>query len=165
MTRIQSITPCLWFDDQAEEAVRFYTEIFEDSTIRSISRYGEEGAAIHGRPAGSVMAVSFELNGQPFTALNGGPMFTFSEAVSFQIECETQDDIDYFWDKLTEGGDPEAQQCGWLKDRFGLSWQVFPRRLPELLNDSDRDKAGRVMNAMLSMKKIDLDGLKKAAGE
>src|SRR5688572_8933155 len=120
------ITPCLWFDDKGEEAARFYTEIFPNSRITTITRYGKAGFDVHHRPAGSVMTVAFELDGQPFTALNGGPEFTFNEAVSFQVSCTSQDEIDYYWEKLGAGGDPNAQQCGWLKDRYGLSWQIIP---------------------------------------
>jgi predicted 3-demethylubiquinone-9 3-methyltransferase (glyoxalase superfamily) len=159
---IRPITPCLWFDDQAEEAARFYTGIFENSKIVTISRYTDSGTEIHGRPAGSVMAVAFELNGQPFSALNGGPVFTFNEAISFQVECETQEEIDYYWEKLSAGGDEKAQQCGWLKDRYGLSWQVFPRILTEMLDDPDRERAARVTEVMLQMKKLDIEELKQA---
>lgn len=162
MGEIRSITPCLWFDDQAEEAAKFYTGVFENSRIVNVSRYTGAGTEIHGRPEGSVMAVAFELNGQPFTALNGGPVFTFNEAVSFQIECETQAQIDYYWEKLSAGADENAQQCGWLKDRYGVSWQVFPRLLTEMLDDPDREKAARVTDAMLRMKKMDLEALKRA---
>src|SRR5262245_53508886 len=129
------ITPCLWFDDQAEPAAGFYTSIFPNSKIGRIARYGEAGFEIHRRPAGTVLTVAFELNGQPFTALNGGPVFKFNEAVSFQIECDSQEEIDYYWEKLGAGGDKKAQQCGWLKDKFGLSWQVNPAILPELMSD------------------------------
>lgn len=159
----KKITPCLWFDDQAEEAARFYTSIFSNSRIVTVSRYGEAGREIHGKEPGSVMTVVFELDGQPFTALNGGPLFRFSEAISFQIDCDTQQEVDHYWSKLTAGGDEAAQQCGWLKDRFGVSWQVIPRRLPELLNDPDHDKSQRVMAAMLQMKKLDIAGLEQAA--
>lgn len=156
------ISPCLWFDDQAEEAARFYTGIFRNSKIRSISRYGEAGREHHGKPPGTVMTVDFELDGQTFTALNGGPLFKLSEAVSFQIECEDQAEVDYYWDRLTEGGDARAQQCGWLKDKFGVSWQVFPERLLEMHVDPDRAKAERAMAAMMSMKKMDLAALERA---
>jgi predicted 3-demethylubiquinone-9 3-methyltransferase (glyoxalase superfamily) len=159
----QKIVPCLWFDDQAEDAATLYTSIFKDSRITKISRYGKAGQEVHGRPPGSVMTVAFELEGQEFTALNGGPLFHFSEAVSFQVACETQEEVDYFWDKLSAGGDEKAQQCGWLKDRFGLSWQVVPAILPQLLIDPDPAKAGRVMNAMLKMKKIEIAELERAA--
>jgi predicted 3-demethylubiquinone-9 3-methyltransferase (glyoxalase superfamily) len=163
MARIDKITPCLWFDNQAEEAARYYTGIFKNSKIGKISRYGEAGKEIHGRPAGSVMTVEFELEGQKFTALNGGPVFTFNEAISFQISCETQQDIDYYWDRLTKGGDERAQQCGWLKDKFGVSWQVVPAMLAELFTDPDREKTDRVMEALLPMKKLDIEVLKQAS--
>jgi len=156
------ITPCLWFDNQAEEAALFYTSIFKHSRILKMTRYGKEGFEIHGRPEGSVMTVEFEINGQAFTALNGGPVFRFNEAVSFQVICETQEEVDYYWEKLSEGGDEQAQQCGWLKDRYGLSWQVFPKELPELVGDSDSDDSQRAMRAMLGMKKIDLEEIKRA---
>ena len=160
------ITPCLWFDSEAEEAARFYTGIFKNSKIGKISRYTEAGREVHGRPPGSVMVVQFDLDGQPFTALNGGPAFKFNEAISLQIDCETQEEVDYYWDKLGAGGDPAAQQCGWVKDKFGLSWQVTPRVLTELISDPDPEKAGRVMEAMLPMKKIDIAEIKRAyAGE
>jgi predicted 3-demethylubiquinone-9 3-methyltransferase (glyoxalase superfamily) len=162
MPSIQKITPCLWFDDQAEEAAKFYTGIFKKSRIVSISRYTEAGREAHGRPPGSVMVVAFELEGQAFTALNGGPVFKFNEAISLQVPCETQADVDHYWNALTAGGDQSAQQCGWLKDRYGVSWQVFPKALPEMLMDPDPAKAGRVMEAMIRMKKIDLAELKRA---
>jgi len=160
--RSPPITPCLWFDDQAEEAARFYTSVFRDSSIGRIARYGGEGQDVHGKPEGSVMVVEFEINGMSFTALNGGPLFRFSEAISFQVTCETQEEIDYYWERLCEGGPAEAQRCGWLKDRYGLSWQIVPRILPKLVVDPDPDKAGRAMNAMLAMKKLDIDGLVRA---
>ena len=163
MPVVQRITPCLWFDDQALPAAEFYTSIFKDSKIGKISRYGEAGREIHGKPAGSVMTVAFELDGQAFTALNGGPVFRFTEAISLQIDCQSQKEVDYYWDKLSEGGDDKAQQCGWLKDRYGLSWQVVPRALIELMSDPDPGKSGRVMEAMLRMKKIDIAGLERAA--
>jgi predicted 3-demethylubiquinone-9 3-methyltransferase (glyoxalase superfamily) len=159
---MQPITPCLWFDRNAEEAATFYASIFKNSKIGSVSRYGEAGYEIHRMPAGTVLTIEFELNGQKFTALNGGPVFKFNEAVSFQVHCETQDEVDYYWDKLSAGGDPNAQQCGWLKDKFGLSWQVVPTILPKLLQDKDPAKAARVMNAMLQMKKIDIKSLQQA---
>ena len=162
MPLIQKITPCLWFDDQAEQAAKFYTEIFKNSKIKKISRYGKEGYEIHHRPEGSVMTVEFELDGQTFTALNGGPVFKFNEAISFQVDCTSQDEVDYYWEKLSEGGDEKAQQCGWLKDRYGLSWQIVPRALLEMLNDPDTKKSQRVMAAMLRMKKIDIETLKRA---
>jgi predicted 3-demethylubiquinone-9 3-methyltransferase (glyoxalase superfamily) len=156
------ITTCLWFDSQAEEAARFYTSIFKNSRIGTITRYGEAGKEVHGRPAGSAMTVSFELEGRPFTALNGGPVFKFNEAVSFVIHCGTQDEVDDFWERLGDGGDPKAQQCGWLKDRFGLSWQVVPEALFEMLSGPDAAKSQRVMAALLKMKKLDLAELQRA---
>ena len=159
---IQKITPCLWFDNQAEEAAIFYTSIFKNSRIERITRYGKEGFEIHGRPEGTVMTAEFELDGQTFTALNGGPIFKFNEAVSFQVHCETQEEVDYYWEKLSEGGDKNAQQCGWLKDKYGLSWQVVPRVLSEHLSDPDPEKSQRTMKAMLQMKKIDIEKIKRA---
>jgi predicted 3-demethylubiquinone-9 3-methyltransferase (glyoxalase superfamily) len=159
---MRPITPCLWFDSQAEEAVNFYMSIFKNSKIGKISRYGKEGQEIHGKEPGSVMAAEFEINGQPFMALNGGPMFKLTEAVSFQVHCETQEEVDYYWDNLSAGGDPNAQQCGWLKDKFGLSWQVVPTILPQLLNGKDAAKSGSAMNAMLQMGKLDISALQKA---
>src|SRR3970040_767565 len=158
----QKITPCLWFDDQAEEAATFYVSIFKNSKITSIARYSKAGQEIHGRPPGSVMTVSFELDGQPFTALNGGPVFTFNEAVSLQVQCDTQTEVDYYWDKLSKGGDPNAQQCGWLKDKYGLwSWQVVPTVLPEMLKDHESARAQRAMDALLRMKKLDIGELQR----
>jgi predicted 3-demethylubiquinone-9 3-methyltransferase (glyoxalase superfamily) len=162
MSATQPITPCLWFDTQAEEAARYYTGIFKNSRIGTITRYTEAGREVHGRPAGSVMTVEFELNGQPFTALNGGPHFKFNEAISFQIMCRNQEEVDHYWNKLTQGGDPNAQQCGWLKDKYGLSWQVVPTVLVELMKDPDKEKSGRTMEAMLQMKKIDIAALERA---
>ena len=162
MPHVKKISPCLWFDDQAEEAARFYTSVFKNGRIVTISRYGEAGREIHGRPAGSVMTVEFELEGQSITALNGGPQFKFNEAVSFQINCETQEEIDYYWEKLTEGGDEKAQVCGWLKDKYGLSWQVVPTLLNELVKDPDSEKGQRAFAAMLKMKKLDIGELKRA---
>jgi predicted 3-demethylubiquinone-9 3-methyltransferase (glyoxalase superfamily) len=162
MTGPHPITPCLWFDTQAEEAARFYTGIFKNSKIGAIARYTEAGREVHGRPPGTVMTVAFELNGQPFTALNGGPLFRFTEALSFQIMCRTQEEVDHYWNKLSEGGDPKAQQCGWLKDKFGLSWQVVPIVLPQLMSDPDRKRSSRTMEAMLKMKKLDIAELKRA---
>ncbi|MBW4422672.1 MAG: VOC family protein [Myxacorys californica WJT36-NPBG1] len=162
MQVVQKITPCLWFDDQAEEAVEFYTTIFKNSKVVNISRYGEAGHEVHGKPAGTVMTVAFELAGQAFTALNGGPTFKFNEAISFQIMCETQEEVDYYWEKLSEGGDEKAQQCGWLKDKYGVSWQVVPTILLEMLNDSNFEKSQRATEAMLQMKKIDINRLKQA---
>ncbi len=162
MTTLQRITPCLWFDHQAEDAARFYTGIFTNSKITQIARYGEAGKEIHGRPAGSVMTVAFELDGHTFTALNGGPVFKFNEAISLQINCDTQPEVDYYWEKLNDGGDVNAQQCGWLKDKFGVSWQVVPRILAELATDRDTAKAERTFTAMLGMKKLNIAELQRA---
>jgi len=162
MLKLQKIAPCLWFDNQAEEAAKFYTGIFENSKITNISRYGEAGHEIHGRAAGSVMVVAFELDGHAFTALNGGPVFKFNEAISFQISCESQEEVDHYWQKLSEGGDEAAQQCGWLKDKYGVSWQVVPIALIEMMNDPDSAKSQRVTAAMLQMKKLDIAGLRRA---
>ena len=156
------IAPCLWFDSQAEEAAKFYVGVFRNSKIVATSRYGEAGKEVHGRPAGSVMTVSFELEGQTFTALNGGPVFQLSPAISFQITCDNQQEVDHYWNKLTDGGEPQAQQCGWLQDRFGVSWQVVPRALPEMLMDPDPAKSARAMQAMLKMKKLDIAALQQA---
>jgi predicted 3-demethylubiquinone-9 3-methyltransferase (glyoxalase superfamily) len=153
---VQKITPFLWFDDKAEEAMNFYTSIFENSKIVSVTRYGEAGPG----PKGSVMTAKFELNGQEFVALNGGPQFTFTEAISFVVNCETQEEVDELWDKLWEGG--KKSRCGWLKDKYGLSWQVIPTVLVELLQDKDAEKSNRVMQAMLQMDKIDIETLKRA---
>lgn len=162
----QKITPCLWFDHQAEAAAQFYIAIFPNSKITHMSRYAESEHETHQGRVGAVMTVAFELDGQPFTALNGGPRFTFSEAISFQITCQTQDEVDYFWERLAAGGDPAAQQCGWLKDRYGLSWQVVPAILEEWLGEADSAQAQRVTAALLQMKKLDIAGLQRAyAGE
>ena len=159
---MKPLTTCLWFDTEAEDAARFYVSIFEDSKLGEITRYGKEGHEIHGRPDGSVMTVSFRIRGQDFVGLNGGPQFKFDEAVSFQIFCDSQQEVDRFWEKLgADGGQPGP--CGWIKDRFGLSWQVIPNRLFELMKDKDRVKAGRAMNAMLKMGKIDIAALERAA--
>lgn len=162
MPTTQRISPCLWFDNQGEEAANFYCGIFPNSRINAISRYGEAGQEIHGRPAGSVMTVEFELDGSPFTALNGGPMFTFNEAISLQVQCDGQDEIDHYWQKLGAGGDPNAQQCGWLKDRYGVSWQVVPREMGEYFRDAGSPGAQRAMQAMLQMKKIDIAEIRRA---
>jgi predicted 3-demethylubiquinone-9 3-methyltransferase (glyoxalase superfamily) len=154
------IAPFLWFDSQAEEAATFYTAIFKNSRIHQISRYGNAGHETHGMEAGKVMTVQFELEGQSFIALNGGPYFKFNEAVSFQITCETQDEIDYFWSRLSDGG--EESRCGWLKDRFGLSWQVVPAILPHLLTGDDKAKCERTMAALMQMKKLDIAALQRA---
>jgi len=151
------ITPWLWFDTQAEEAARFYTSVFPNSSIDEITHYGSAGP----RPSGMVMTVAFQLDGQKLVGLNGGPEFTFSEAVSLKVSCESQDEVDAYWTKLADGG--EEGPCGWLKDRFGLSWQIVPRRLEELLGDPDRERAQRVMRSMLSMKKIEVEELERAA--
>jgi len=162
---MQKITPCLWFDNQAEEAANFYTSIFKNSKIGNISRYGKEGYEIHGREAGTVLTVDFELEGQRFTGLNGGPVFKFNEAISFVVQCETQKEVDHYWEKLSEGGDEKAQQCGWLKDKYGVSWQVVPVVLGEMMQNKDSEKSDRVMKALLQMKKIDIESLKKAFGD
>lgn len=162
MATMQKITPNLWFDKEAEDAAKFYTSVFKNSSIGQISRYGKEGFDIHHQPEGAVMTIEFELEGQQFTALNGGPVFKFNEAVSFIVNCEDQQEVDYFWEKLGQGGDPAAQVCGWLKDKFGLSWQIVPTILNKLIADPDKAKAGRVMNAMLAMKKIDVSKLEEA---
>jgi predicted 3-demethylubiquinone-9 3-methyltransferase (glyoxalase superfamily) len=159
---MQKITACLWFDNNAEEAAKFYTSIFENSKIGKISRYGQEGYEIHGKPEGTVLTVEFELNGQTFTALNGGPAFKFNEAISFQVHCKSQDEVDHYWEKLSEGGDEKAQQCGWVKDKYGVSWQIVPVVLSEMLQDNDAGKADRVMKALLQMKKLDIETLKQA---
>ena len=157
---MQKITPFLWFDDQAEEAVKFYTSIFKNSGIGKIARYDKAGEKASGRRAGSVMTVEFQLEGQEFLALNGGPHFKFTEAISLVVNCETQDEVDHFWEKLSAGG--QEVQCGWLKDRYGVSWQIVPTVLPEMLQDKDPEKARRVMAAMLKMTKIDIASLKHA---
>ncbi len=156
------IISCLWFDNQAEEAAKFYTSIFTDSHIGKITRYGKEGHEIHGREAGSVMTVEFEIEGQAFVGLNGGPVFKFNESVSFQVMCNTQKEVDYYWERLSEGGEEKAQQCGWLKDKYGLSWQIVPSVLGEMLQDKDARKSERVMSALLKMKKLEITALKQA---
>jgi predicted 3-demethylubiquinone-9 3-methyltransferase (glyoxalase superfamily) len=153
---VQRITPFLWFDSQAYEAVNFYVSIFPNSRIRGVTRYDEAGEQAAGRPRGSVMTVPFELDGQEFVALNGGPVFKFTEAISFVVNCETQEEVDRFWDRLSAGG--QQVQCGWLKDRFGVSWQIVPTVLPEMLQDKDPERSKRVMAAMLKMKKLDIEG-------
>ena len=170
---MQKITPFLWFDDQAEEAANLYVSIFAsrggsaagagNTKIVDVARYGKAGAQVSGRPEGSVMTVTFQLGGQEFTALNGGPEFKFTEAISFMVSCENQEEVDELWDKLSEGG--EEGPCGWLKDKYGLSWQVTPAALGEMLRDEDPKRAERVMAAMLQMKKIDIQGLKQAYEE
>jgi predicted 3-demethylubiquinone-9 3-methyltransferase (glyoxalase superfamily) len=159
---MQQIIPFLWFDDKAEEAVNFYTSIFENSKIENLVRYSEAGATVSGRAPGSVMTVSFNLDGQKFVALNGGPHFNFTQAISFAVNCETQEEVDHYWEKLSEGGDPKTQQCGWLKDKYGLSWQIVPSILPKLLQNKDAKKSQRVMQALLQMKKIEIAELEKA---
>jgi predicted 3-demethylubiquinone-9 3-methyltransferase (glyoxalase superfamily) len=156
----QKISPFLWFDNQAEEAANFYVSVFKNSWIKAISRYGEAGREVHGREPGSVMVVDFELDGQSFAALNGGPLFKFNEAVSFQVNCDSQAEIDHFWTALTEGG--RESQCGWLKDRFGLSWQVVPSQLPQIMSGGDAARQDRVMTAVMAMKKFDIAALQHA---
>ena len=162
---MQKISPCLWFDDNAEDAVKFYVSIFKNSKVGNVTRYGKEGYEIHKKKEGSVMTIDFEIEGQKFLALNGGPIFKFNEAISFQIYCDTQEEIDYYWEKLTEGGDKNAQVCGWLKDKFGVSWQVVPIAMIKMLQDKDSKKTERVMEAMLQMQKLDIDALTKAYQE
>ncbi len=162
MAIVQKITPCLWFDNQAEEAAKFYVSIFKNSGIETVTRYGKEGFEKHGKPEGSVLTVTFRLEGQTFTALNGGPKFTLSPAISLVVHCESQAEVDHFWDKLGEGGDPTWQACGWLKDRFGLSWQIVPEALFAMITDKDAIKSERAMKAMMQMKKLDLPALQRA---
>ena len=162
MTGIQKISPFLWFDDDAEEAAKFYTSVFKNSKVTDIARYGDAGSKASGRQKGSVMTVSFELEGQKFTALNGGPVFKFSPAISFAVTCETQDEVDYFWDKLSDGG--QQVECGWLTDKYGVSWQIVPKALIEMLSDRDAKKSERVMEAMLQMKKLEIQVLRNAYG-
>ena len=157
---MQKITPCLWFDDQAEKAVKFYASIFKNSKIKSITRYSEDAAKVSGRPKGSVLTVAFQLAGQEFLALNGGPIFKFTEAVSFIVNCQTQAEVDRLWEKLSEGG--EKGQCGWLKDKYGLSWQIVPTILSKMLQDKDARKSESVMSALLQMKKLDIKRLEQA---
>ncbi len=160
MASLQRITPCLWFDSEAEAAANFYVSVFPNSRIGSISRYGKAGQEVHGRPPGSVMVVTFDLDGQSMLALNGGPLFKFNEAVSLMVNCESQQEIDHYWSRLGDGGDPKAQQCGWLKDRYGLSWQVVPTLISSLMTGPAAD---RVMAAVLKMKKLDIAALQAAA--
>ncbi|MBA2683797.1 MAG: VOC family protein [Gemmatimonadaceae bacterium] len=162
MINTQRLTPCLWFDDGAEDAAKLYTGIFKNSKITATTRYTEAGKETHGRAPGSVMTIAFTLDGSTFTALNGGPVFKFTEAVSFQVSCANQQEIDYYWDSLSAGGDTKAQQCGWLKDKFGLSWQVVPNNMGELLKADDRAANERVMTAFMKMKKIDVEALHRA---
>jgi predicted 3-demethylubiquinone-9 3-methyltransferase (glyoxalase superfamily) len=165
MAAIQKITPSLWFDSNAEEAVNYYVSIFKNSSIKRTSHYTKAGQEIHKQKPGSVLTIEFELEGQNFVALNGGPVFKFSEAISFVVNCKTQKEIDFYWDKLSKGGDPSAQQCGWLKDKFGLSWQIVPEILADLMASSDSEKTERAMDAMLKMKKIDIEELEAATSE
>jgi predicted 3-demethylubiquinone-9 3-methyltransferase (glyoxalase superfamily) len=158
---MRKITPCLWFDDEGEEAARFYVSIFPDSEIDAVSRYGKEGFEVHGKPEGAAMTVSFHLAGQSFTALNGGPQYSFSEAISFQVDCETQAEVDHYWSRLAEGG--EEGPCGWLKDRFGVSWQIVPNALPRLLGHPEAAVRERVTKAFMQMKKLDVAALERAA--
>jgi predicted 3-demethylubiquinone-9 3-methyltransferase (glyoxalase superfamily) len=158
----QKIVPCLWFDNQAEEAANYYVSIFGNARTGKVTRYGKAGFEVHGRPEGSVLTVEFEIEGQTFTALNAGPVFQFNEAVSFQVMCETQEEIDHYWEKLTRDGDEQAQQCGWLKDKYGVSWQVVPVGLDELVGDPASEKSQRAMQAMLQMKKIDIAEIRHA---
>ena len=156
----QKITPCLWFDTQAETAAKFYTSIFKNSRINKVSRYSKAGRDVHGKEPGSVLTVEFELDGQTFTALNGGPHFKFNEAVSFQVMCDSQAEIDHFWHKLVDGG--QESQCGWLKDKYGVSWQIVPSALPQMLTDADSAKSERAMAALMTMRKFDLQTLQRA---
>jgi len=158
----QRLTPCLWFDDQGEDAAKFYVSIFPNSSIGRISRYGKAGYETHKRPEGAVMTVMFTLDGVEMMALNGGPIFKFNEAISLVVNCETQAEIDRYWNALGEGSDPNSHVCGWLKDKFGLSWQIVPVQLGKMMSDPDRAKAGRVMEALLKMKKLDLAALERA---
>lgn len=162
MAIVQRINPCLWFDDQAEQAVNFYLSVFDNSRILDTNHYGEAGREVHGKEPGSVMAITFELDGQRFSALNGGPLFKFNEAISLQINCHSQEEVDHYWARLGADGDPAAQQCGWLKDRYGLSWQVVPVALLEMLQDPDEARSQRVFGAMMEMKKIEIAALERA---
>ena len=157
---MQKITPYLWFDDQAEEAVNFYVSVFPNSKVGTVTRYSPAGAQAAGRPEGTVMTIAFELDGQEFLALNGGPVFTFSPAISFIVNCQTQEEVDELWEKLSDGG--QIQQCGWLQDRYGVSWQIVPTALPRMLQDEDPEKSERVMEAMLQMEKLDIERLEQA---
>jgi predicted 3-demethylubiquinone-9 3-methyltransferase (glyoxalase superfamily) len=163
MPAVHNISPNLWFDTKAEEAAEFYTSIFPNSKIERIARYPEAGQEVHHKEPGTVMTVDFAIDGQPFIALNGGPEFKFNESISFVVHCDTQEEIDRFWDKLGEGGDPKAHQCGWLKDKFGVSWQIVPRILTTLTMDANPQKAASVFTAMLKMKKLDIAALERAA--
>jgi predicted 3-demethylubiquinone-9 3-methyltransferase (glyoxalase superfamily) len=161
-TTVQPIAPCLWFDDQAEQAANFYVSVFSEAKINHVARYPAAGQEIHGRAPGSVMVVEFVLNGLTFTALNGGPIFKFNEAISLQVMCETQAEIDYYWETLSEGGNPKAQQCGWLKDKFGVSWQVVPNGMAEMMKDTRSKASERAFAAMMQMKKLDIAALEAA---
>src|ERR1044072_966813 len=161
-SHIQKITPFLWFDNQAEQAANFYVSVFKNSNMGQVTRYGKEGYEIHGMDEGSVMTVDFDIENQKFIALNGGPVFKFNEAISFQVLCDSQKELDYYWEKLSEGGDKNSQQCGWLKDKYGVSWQIVPRVLYNLIQDEDQLKSQRVMKAMLQMKKLDIQTLIQA---
>ncbi|HEY1043291.1 MAG TPA: VOC family protein [Telluria sp.] len=162
MATIQRIAACLWFNDQAEQAVAFYTSVFPNSRIRQVARYPAVGQEVHGHAEGAVMTVDFDLDGTPFTALNGGPQFRFTEAVSFQVMCETQQEVDHYWERLGEGGDPAAQMCGWLKDKYGMSWQVVPALLPGMVADYRSAASQRAFAAMMQMKKMDIAALQRA---
>ena len=162
MAITQRIRPCLWFDNQAEEAARYYAGIFKNSSIDKISHYGKAGYEVHHKPAGSVLTVEFTLDGSKFTALNGGPDFKFNEAMSLEIYCDTQNEIDYYWSKLTAGGDPAAQVCGWLKDKYGVSWQVIPTMMIDILLDEKSEKSQRAFSAMMNMKKLNIAELQRA---
>jgi predicted 3-demethylubiquinone-9 3-methyltransferase (glyoxalase superfamily) len=159
---MNKIAPCLWFDTQAEEAAKFYTSIFKNSKIKHVARYGDAAAQVAGRPKGSVLTVQFEIDGQEFTALNGGPIFKFTEAISLQVYCDDQDELDRYWNKLTEGGDPKAQQCGWLKDKYGVSWQIVPRVIARMMSEGDPARLERVWGKLLQMKKLDIRTLQQA---
>ena len=165
MKLVSKITPCLWFDDQAEEAAKFYSSIFQGSRIGPISRYSDAGQEVHGRAPGSVMTVEFELDGAPVMALNGGPHFTFSPAISLEVHCDSQAEIDHYWARLSEGGDPAAQQCGWLADRYGLSWQIVPRGFADMIPETPTPASERAFSAMLGMKKLDWAALERAYAE
>lgn len=156
------ITTCLWFDGKAEEAADYYTSIFKNSKITQVQRYTKDGQEVHGQPEGKVMVVRFSLDGHPFVGLNGGPLFKFNEAVSFQVDCADQDEVDYFWEKLGEGGDESKRRCGWLEDKFGVSWQVIPKKFIELVSGPDKDAVGRVTVAMMKMQKLDVAELERA---
>ena len=163
MPSLSKITTCLWFDNQAQEAADFYVSIFPNSKLANSEKYSEAGQDVHGKAPGSTMVVAFEIEGQHFVGLNGGPAaWSFNEAISFQIDCADQAEVDHYWDKLSEGGDPAKQRCGWVSDKFGVSWQVVPAALKEMLGSSDREAAGRATVAMMKMKKLDIAGLRKA---